>query len=311
MQLSVIIPTYKRSRDLERLLNSLSTQDLAIYEVIIVVGPGDQESLGIAQSWKLKLQGLKILEAQKPSLVHSLNLGLAQISGEIVCLLDDDVFLPNDWSKKISNAYQLNSDYGAYGGVDRLQIEGDEALSNPSLATHVGVFRWNGLIGNHHRGSLYSPANVDVLKGVNLSFRKSALDKLVVDLKLESQGAEVCTEIDICQRIKKNNYKVIYDNNNYLLHYASPRTSSDNRTNIFAYTIPKRLFNQAYVYAKYRTVYDILFFFIHTTFIGSRYQPGFLWSLILFKQHGLNVLKLPLVHAGSILRGFSDGFKRR
>lgn len=284
MNISVVVPTYKRTKDFIRALMSLQNQVRPVDELIVVIGPGDTNTIIAVDDFEFNIKKVKILKAKKPSLIHSLNLALRNVEGDIICLLDDDVWLPLDWSKKIEKAFKENKQMGAYGGRDHLQSE-NKALASPSPAITVGTFLANGTAsGNHHCGSVKSPTVVDVLKGVNLSFRKSAFGKLVIDTQLESKGAEICSEIDICQSIQKNNFTVVYDNDNYLLHFASPRPSYDNRDIFFQSIEKNRIFNKSYVYGKYRPLSEIFLFTIRQIIIGNKLQPGIVWSLILLTR---------------------------
>jgi glycosyltransferase involved in cell wall biosynthesis len=310
MKISVVVPTYKRTQDFIRALSSLQDQERSVDELIVVIGPGDTDTFIAIDNFEFNIKKVKILKAQKASLIHSLNLALTNVEGDIICLLDDDVWLPLDWSKKIEKAYQENKKMGAYGGRDHLQSE-DLALANPSPAITVGTFLANGTAsGNHHCGSVKSPLTVDVLKGVNLSFRKSAFTKLKIDTQLESKGAEICSEIDICQSIQKNNYSVIYDNDNYLLHFASPRPSYDNRDNFFQPIEKNRIFNKSYVYGKYRPLSEVILFAIRQILVGNRLQPGIAWSLILLKRtKKIKALVFPFELYKKMGEGFIKGRK--
>lgn len=312
MEISVVVPTYKRTKDFLRTIASLQDQLRPVDELIIIVGPGDSDTLEALIDFNFNIKDVKILKALKPSLIHALNLALDKVKGDIICLLDDDVWLPVDWSQKIEKAYQANQRMGAYGGRDHLQLE-DQGLSNPPPASIIGTFLKNGTVpGNHHCGSAKSPLEVDVLKGVNLSFRKSALEKLEIDPNLESKGAEICSEIDICQRIQQNNYTVVYDNDNYLLHYASPRAGYDHRENFFQPIEKNRVFNQSYVYGKFRPLSEIFFYTLRQLFIGNRLQPGFVWSIVLlFKTKNIKSLIFPFLLYKYMFNGIIKGIKKR
>ena len=310
VKLSVIIPTYNRSADLPRLFKSLKNQDEIPDEILIILGPGDKESYIIAKDWQKSLAQIKILNSGKASVIHSINLGLANVSNEIICLLDDDVALPPDWSFKISKAFSEDIKLGAFGGRDHLQHASAD-LSNPPLAKEVGVFRWNGHKGYHHCGSQKSPIRVDVIKGVNLSFRKAAFINMEIDATLQGQGAETCWEIDICQRIIIAGYNCVYDNDNYVLHFWSPRLGFDNRTDVFAPAWPKRVFNEAFVMAKFRPLTEFFVWIGRLFLVGSRFQPGIIWSFLLINKHGIKVLTLPWRNMIFIKNGAITGFKKR
>ena len=310
MKITVIIPTYRRPHDLPRLFDSLDKQISAPEEILILVGPNDSESLAISRNWAKNNSVVRVFEAQKPSVVHSINLGLSKASNEIICLIDDDVWLPPDWSTKIRTAFETNKNLGAFGGRDHLQNLAPY-LSNPPLARFVGIFRLHTHEGNHHRGAVKSPIKIHVVKGVNLSFRRSLLIPLQIEPALEGQGAETCWEMDLCLRIMHTGSDIIYDNNNYVLHYTSPRLGFDNRKDVFSPAWPKRLFNESLIYAKFRPLLELYIWALRLFLIGTQVQPGILWSLLLIRKAGWRVLTLPWRNTIFILQGALFGLRHR
>ncbi len=312
MNLSVIVPTYKRTNDLRRLLDSLFQQTVPVAQVLVVVGPGDEESMALAREWQAGQPALTVLPATRRSVVHALNLGLARVTGDIVCLLDDDVWLPAEWAARIAGAFRADAGLGAYGGRDRLQVN-DPKLANPPLASAIGRFRWDGALnGGHHCGSTVSPVHVDVLKGCNLSFRQAAFPAMEVDPGLESQGAEVCWEVDICQCIGRTGYGLLYDNDNYVLHYASARPADDDRGNMFLPAWAKRTFNEGLVTAKYRPLPELVLLGLRSFLVGTRMQPGLVWGALLLRKYpSWPVLKLPWHYAYAFCKGAAYGWRRR
>lgn len=311
MKLSVIIPTYNRPDDLVRLFDSILGQLDEPEEVIVVIGPEDErKSVIVANEWATILTVMKFYEAERKSVIHSINLGFSKARNEIICLLDDDVWLPPDWSIKIKKAFEREEKMGAFGGRDRLQID-IPGLANPPLAKDVGIFNWSGHKGNHHCGSQKSPVKVDVIKGVNLSFRRSAFACMQIEPALEGNGAETCWEVDICQRIILSGFYNLYDNNNYVLHFSSPRPSFDNRTDVFSAAWPKRIFNESFVMARFRPATEFFIWALRFFFIGTHVRPGIIWSIILFKTEGLKVLKLPWKNTVFMCRGVLNGLRKR
>lgn len=304
--ISLIIPTYKRKLDFQRTLNSVSLQTHDIDEVITIIGPNDSESFDLATWFKNKIDNLKVIQSEKASVVHALNLGLQESTQDILCLTDDDIELPGGWAKRIKKAFEENSEMGAYGGPDKLISDEHKDLAyNP--VKEVGVFKWNGMVGNHHLGILDSPAAVDVIKGVNFSFRRNTLNDLAIDTFLQDRGAEQCWEIDLIQKIQSNGFKVIYDNENYLFHYISQRQEYDQRRDVFSALNVTNTKNLAYVYAKFRPFHEVLYMVFHILLIGSKIQPSLFRALTMIKRYGLKVLCLPFKNLHAMFKGLFKG----
>ena len=310
-RISLIIPSYKRPLSLKKTLNSLLNQTSNIDEVILIIDINDYDSYSLAEFYLSRIENLVIIKNKKASLINSLNLGLKICKYEIICLTDDDIELPEFWSNKVKLFFDTNPKVGAYGGPDIIILENfyDELKYN--LKKKVGVFNWNTLIGNHHCGILESPSEVDVLKGVNLSFRRVALKKLEIDTFLESNGAEQCSEIDLCQNIKLNGYKIIYDNNNFLYHYPGNREEFDQRRGVGTKKNYQNLKNFSYIYAKFRTYHEIFFYVFNTLLIGTRFTPGFLRSILMIKDKGILIFLFPFKNLKPIFTGLYYGFKVR
>ncbi|MFT5250260.1 MAG: glycosyltransferase involved in cell wall biosynthesis [bacterium] len=309
--ISLIIPTYKRTTDFERTLKSVYKQIGDIDEVITIIGPDDSESFNLAMEYKDKIDNFKVLQNKKASLVNALNAGLAASTQDIICLTDDDIELPEGWAMRIKAAFKKDPKMGAYGGPDKLITEKLEKHLAYSPVKEVGVFHWNGMVGNHHFGVIDSPAIVDVLKGVNFSFRREAVKELSIDQFLEFKGAEQCSEIDLAQKIQANGYKIIYDNENFLFHYIGKRQPYDVRKDVFSELNYYNTLNINYVYAKFRPLYEIFFIVINQFFIGSKVRPGVIRSILMIKHNGIKVLLLPINSLKPISKGIYNGFKMR
>ena len=93
----------------------------------------------------------------------------------------------------------------------------------------VGRIQWFGrMIGNHHIG-VGPPRDVDVLKGTNMSFRRSAVAGHAFDERLRGYGSQVHSELSICLPLKRHRQRVVYDPAIAVTHYPAPRPHGDDR----------------------------------------------------------------------------------
>ena len=312
MFITLLFPTYLRHSDLLCLLNAIKGQVRMPDEIVIVVGPGDNQSFEIIDQFHFLSDRIRVVGANKPSVVHSLNIGLAVSRGELICLTDDDSIPPPDWIQRIELHFQSNPGVGAVGGRDRLLLPSEPKLSNPDLVKHVGFVTWYGeIIGNHHCGSIKSPIEVDVLKGVNLSFKRSAFSFMCIDKELEFRGAEVGWEADICLSIKRNGFKLVFDNLLIVDHSVGVRSKDDNRLQINNEVAIKRVENNSYLAAKYFPLWQSGIRLIYSFFRGSRTSPGLIILIYFLFKGEWFYIKLFFKVIIAVFRGHFKGVKIR
>jgi glycosyltransferase involved in cell wall biosynthesis len=92
-KISIVIPTRNRSTLLERLLRSIQKQSYRGIEVLVV----DDSDPGGETSLPANLNGfrLRLLRTSTRGANNARNLGIQDAKGEIIYLLDDDTFLPD------------------------------------------------------------------------------------------------------------------------------------------------------------------------------------------------------------------------
>ena len=150
--MSVVVSTMNRLEDLERCLNSLSSQEFLNYEVIVV----DSSSEVIAEEVRRIAQkhNAKYTQEQKKGLSIARNKGVHESSGEIVVFTDDDAVPETSWLKEISAAFENDAVGFVCGKI--LTVNND---------LEVGVSASQGTYEN-------------VYWGVNLAFRRYVLEKI-------------------------------------------------------------------------------------------------------------------------------------
>lgn len=89
MLLSVIIPTYNRSKSLSQLLSRLHEQENRDFEVIVVYRTSGDGTKNVLKQYK-KLLTLKPIEQRSVGCLDALNQGIKNSNGEILVFVDDD-----------------------------------------------------------------------------------------------------------------------------------------------------------------------------------------------------------------------------
>ena len=293
METSVIIPTYRRTSDLQRCLEGLSKQYQLPDEVIIVVRDTDKETMNFLKKYKTSLLIKKTMVTYSGQ-VAALNTGLCASSGEFLCILDDDTYPHPHWLKRIMDVFNSSEQIGGVGGRDWV-FNGSQAETGKREI--VGKVQWFGrIIGNHHLG--YGDArDVDVLKGANMSYRRKAIKGLSFDERLLGNGAQVHNDMAFSLSVKRRGWRLVYDPEIAVDHFPAQRFDLDKRD----------LFNKE---AYFNGVYNetlIMFDFMQKPFqkvicvlwwiiIGTKHRPGLLQFLRLFviKPNNQNVQRFTI-----------------
>jgi GT2 family glycosyltransferase len=226
--MAVIIPTYRRPEWLVRCLAALAAQERLPDEVLIVTRDSDPESREVLAR-TLAPPGTRAVTVAEHGVVAALNAGLAAANQDIVVFTDDDALPRPDWLARIERHYLDDPRTGGVGGRDCL-------TGYPEQGTRYKVGRlqwWGRLVGNHHLGA--GPArDVDVLKGVNMSFRRAALHDHRFDPRLRGAGAQVHNEVGFCLRLRRLGWRLVYDPAIIVDHEWGPRFDDDQRDSFHA-----------------------------------------------------------------------------
>lgn len=116
MMLTIIIPTINREAGLAKTLKSITVQTV-VPEEILIIGQGEQkEERKVVKDFQERLNIKYIYETQR-SLCHAKNVGVQNSRGNIICVLDDDVFLHKDYFKSVLYFFQSYPDALGVQGV--------------------------------------------------------------------------------------------------------------------------------------------------------------------------------------------------
>jgi len=111
MQVSVIIPTYNRAKDLDECLGSIITQTALPKEVIIVDDSDNDEIENLIIGRKNQFNEDNILlryikNERERSLAIARNIGIENATEDIILFLDDDVILDEEYLKELLMIYK-------------------------------------------------------------------------------------------------------------------------------------------------------------------------------------------------------------
>lgn len=115
---ALIICTYKRPEPLNRLLNSVKTQTAYPNEILIIDGSPSNETQDLISKLTFKnLRYYKVSEADR-GLTKQRNFGINLVheNSEIICFLDDDIVLEDNYFEALISTYQKPNNALAVGG---------------------------------------------------------------------------------------------------------------------------------------------------------------------------------------------------
>lgn len=305
MNLAVIIPTWKRVTKLKNALKSLEDQDEKPKLLVLTVRSIDLETVAYVSEWK-KLTPLEveIIYLEKPGVIHAENMAIAHLqkdtSIDLVTFMDDDAIASKNWVKDIKTFFQTHPEAAGVGGPDFIVAQ-PWTYENVHVDV-VGKITYLGkVIGNHHHRST-GIKEVDVLKGVNMSFRKKYLTLL--DERLQgtdpAKGNGVFWELDLCLEIGKMGGQLFFDPTLLIQH------DSDHSHFIHHHVISSTSHNMTLVMMKHLPVGRKLAFLLYSFFIGNNNIKGLVKTAVeVIKRKNLS----PFREFKYSMMGFLSGLK--
>ncbi len=134
----------------------------------------------------------------------------------------------------------------------------------PRIGSHVG---------NHHLG-FGDPREVDMVKGVNGSYRVAAIRDIGFDERLRGTGAQVHWEISLGIALRRRGWKLLYDPQVAVDHFLAPRFDEDQRNAFNPLAVRNMAYNEALVRLEYLRPFERMLFLLWATAVGNRELPG-------------------------------------
>jgi GT2 family glycosyltransferase len=279
--LTVIVPSYRRVDRLAECLNGLQSQTRRADQVVVVVHNTDPETHSYVREREAYWPELLLTLVDRVGVVAAQNQGLAVATGTIVAFCDDDAIPYPDWAERLMATFARDGRIAAVGGRDVIHIDGGvlgadaprrwRRLLGPSP---VGRIQWWGrMTGNHHRADARA-CDADILKGVNMAFRRSQVIGLGFDERLQGKGAIVHHELSICLPLRRRGLRVVYDPAILVAHHPAVRAAGDHRTDDRAEVITVLSYNEALSILDYFARSRRVVFMIWAFMVGTGGAPG-------------------------------------
>lgn len=100
--ISVVLPAFNSAPHLPQALDSILTQTLDDFELLVVYDESSDQTRSIIESYMAKDGRVRLIEGQKARLVGALNQGITSAKGKYIARMDaDDVSLPSRFEKQV------------------------------------------------------------------------------------------------------------------------------------------------------------------------------------------------------------------
>jgi glycosyltransferase involved in cell wall biosynthesis len=198
---SVVVNTVDRAGALATLLAALEQQDYPCFELIVVVGPTQDDTLARLAAYAGRL---RVLRCARASLGESRNIGLLAARGEIVAYIDDDAAPCRTWLAQLAAAFSDPAVALVGGSVYLVHPQ------QPVIQHRLGVVSNLGEQVNVRAANTDWPAGRGRLwterpMGTNMAFRRAAL--LAIG-GFDAYYAWVYDDADVALRLLRAGYSV-------------------------------------------------------------------------------------------------------
>jgi GT2 family glycosyltransferase len=223
VSISVIVPTRDRADLLEACLDGLSNTRFPDAREIIIVDNDSREPRTKALFERLKATGqARVLS--RPGLFNFAalaNAGVASASGELVCLLNNDVEIVScEWLEQMA-ALAVRDDVGAVGA--RL-LYPDRAIQHAGVALGIG-----GAAGHVDKGARPVPGVFAPWHDETRTISAVTAACLLVDRAkfaavggMDEQSFAIdFNDVDLCLRLAASNWRTVYCASATLIHHES------------------------------------------------------------------------------------------
>lgn len=289
MEITVLIPTYRRVQDLCRCLEGLKQQTRSPDQVLVVVRNTDTETWDFLRTFDRGSLPLHSATVYVAGQVAALNAGLDWATGEIIAITDDDAVPHVDWLTRIESHFLSNPSLGGVGGRDWVHCQGQRVNDVRQM---VGKVQWMGrLVGNHHLGAGQARL-VEFLKGANMSYRREAIANLRFDDRLRGTGAQVHNDLAFSLAVTRSGWRLIYDPLVAVDHYPAQRFDEDQRGAFDRLALINKVHNETLILLNYLPPLRRVAFLMWGIIVGTGSYRGAIQCLrFLSQERTLSVKK--------------------
>lgn len=156
---SIIIPLYNRPQEIDELLESLTHQNYALFEVLVIEDGSARDAKSIVESYGDRLDihyYFKSNEGQG----FSRNFGFERATGDYFVIFDSDCLIPADYLANV-NTFLAHTPLDAYGGPDAAHASFTSVQKAISYSM-TSPFTTGGIRGNKRHIGKFHPRSFNM-----------------------------------------------------------------------------------------------------------------------------------------------------
>lgn len=216
--LSVLVPTRNRAESLGNLIRSLDNLTFpgSIRLEVLVVNNGSTDGTAEIlqrEGSKVHKYDLRIVEEPQRGKASALNRGMAASSGDILCILDDDVVVAPDWLEKILEAHHREFFDAIQGRVlPGRDPQGRSADPQRYREYNIPIIDYGNEV-----------CEVRGLTGTNMSCKREVYETVGhFDTRLGPGASGFSEDTEYSIRIRKAGFKIGYTPHAIVYHELNP-----------------------------------------------------------------------------------------
>ena len=237
LTVSAIIVSYNSEKYIHQCLDALLQSGYRIKEVVVVDNASKDSSSSIVERFFPRVRLVR--NSRNLGFAGGCNLGLGQVSGQVVAFVNPDVIVRPSWLGELMKVMAEDPSVAIVGGKllyadhPTIQHAGGFLHYPLALADHYGY-------GQPDDGRWDELRDVEYVTGAALAVRRQVLDALSgFDERFSPAYFE---ETDLCWRARKAGFKVVYAPKAVGIHYETTSTGKDSYNYYYYYHLNRLRF---------------------------------------------------------------------
>ena len=217
---SIIIVNWNAKKFLKECIESLLSQSFTDYEIILVDNVSSDDSVSFVTE---NFPQVKIIQNNdNVGFAEGNNIGIKNSTGKIIVLFNPDVVADKKWLSILVDTLQSSEKIAAVTG--KMYYLGDKYGKDAVFCTWSKINPYSAKPTNFYENEPL--AKVDYLSGAAMVVKRDVLDKIGL---MDSDYFLYFEETDLCARMIRAGYDLMYIPSAIVWHAVSPLSKSENK----------------------------------------------------------------------------------